>query len=103
MTACTRPRGAVRERAAGPHARARASATRVRNAAIEQAVLVAEVVGHQARGDAGAARDLRKSRADVADFRETIDGDVDQLGPTGLLAAVTLGRAVADRGLPGSG
>ena len=67
--------------ASARRARTRAASERasVRNAARQQAVLVAEVVRHQPRRDARAAGDLRQRGADEADFGETVDGDLDEL------------------------
>src|SRR4029077_21045307 len=55
---------------------------------LEQAVLVAEVMGDKPRGHCRATRDFRKSRADVADFSQTINGDVDQLGAPRFFALI---------------
>jgi hypothetical protein len=55
----------------------------------EQALLVAEIMRHQPRGDIGALRDLRQRAADVSHLRQTVDRDFDKLPPTHLFGLVT--------------
>src|SRR5437870_2555701 len=57
----------------------------------QQSVLVAEVMRDQSGRDPGTPRDLREGRADVADFGETVDRDLDELDPPGLLSLVVRG------------
>jgi hypothetical protein len=96
------PARAVGEREAGAHAGREGARQRTKRPR-QQAVLVAEVVRHEPRGDARAPRDLRQGGADVADFGETVDGDLDELRPADLFAFVPHGGAVARRGLCGGG
>jgi hypothetical protein len=50
---------------------------------LQQAVLVAEIVGDQPGRDIGSAGDLRQRRADEADLRQAVDRDLDELaGPS---------------------
>ena len=57
----------------------------------QQSVLVAEVMRDQSGRDPGTPRDLREGRADVADFGETVDRDLDELDSPGLLSLVVRG------------
>src|SRR5579862_3509500 len=73
-----------------PRAHPRCQRSRERaKGGLEQAVLVIEVVRYESGGDARAAGDLRKSGADVADFGETVDRDVDELYTPGLLSVIS--------------
>ncbi len=51
----------------------------------QQAILVIEVMRHQSRRDIRAAGDLCQSAADVAHFRQAVDGDLDQLDAPEIL------------------
>jgi len=81
---------AQREPRPHPHReRARERAKR----GFEQSVLVVEVVRHESRRNIGAPRDLCESRADIADFGETVDRDLHQLHPPRLLRFIPRGGA----------
>ena len=82
----------ARQRQPRPHPR-RERARQCAKGGLEQSVLVVEVVRHESRRDPGAPRDLRESRADVADFGETVDRDLDQLHPPRFLAFIPGGGA----------
>ena len=84
----------ARQREPRPHPR-RECARQGAKGGFEQPVLVVEVMRHESRRDPGAPRDLRESRADVADFGETVDRDLDQLHPPRLLTFIPGGGAAA--------
>jgi len=68
-------RGGARS-AAAPRTRTASVRASVAKRGFEQSVLVVEVVRHESRRNTGAPRDLCESRADIADFGETVDRDL---------------------------
>jgi len=68
--------------------------TQLAECRLQEPVLVAEVVGDQARRDTGTTGDLRERAADVAEFGKAVDRDGDQLVATILFEAngARLGR-----------
>jgi hypothetical protein len=64
---------------------------------LEESVLVAEIVGDEARRDAGAPRDLRERGADEAELGEAVDRNLDQLPAAIFLGGFARPVAAADR------
>ena len=77
----------VRERESRPHALPHASGQGT-EARRQQAVLVAKVMRDQPGRNIGATGNLRQRAADVADLRQTVDGDFDQLSPAAFFQLV---------------
>ena len=54
----------------------------------QQAILVAKIMRHQPWRDVGTIGDLRQGAADVTDFGQTVDRDLDQLPPPAFFQLV---------------